>query len=667
MSGETAPANPFLKTGKSTKPLVVRIKDGSNPAVTDEKTDYRVVEIRKGIGTRGLPYCELVKDLGATEARVVDVNTPTNWNMFVEVLRPDADGNLIDELELDVSELMFWGELSIQQMVIDGKSKTEGMKFTARVEPKHFGEVLLGSLVLDSSNVERQQHTDVVFNVVYDGKVFYNRSMFTNKKISDDQDGGDTRKPFYYMLDPYSAQNGYAIGANGGSSVEPWTLAEAIKYLCYTLNTERWIDNPDPEHIDTIFDVAADLRGFRMHRGVYLPQALDQICGAYGFSWYLDKTTKEDSTNKLQIRFFRFGAGDPKQIYLQKPGEELDLSKTSCLQADMTYNVQDIANRTIIHGSYPEYEVTKELHFGWPEMDDGYSADDLDSSRPDSTFITDPTKRDAWRRFVANEGGDYTGMRVNVRPAGDPWDLTSLFGNATVQKRRRFHDPLARDRDGLRIEPLVEWYNPNPSDGTAVAKWEKVKWQYHPLHHECGIYFSGDRPPQELIDQGSSARVRITACIRGDERVSGEAKRRADSPNGSDVTLFLNNHDWFADRRVIRDGTYASVLKDNPLGHDEKDDRNFIKDFATKVRDQEDAIRLSASFVLHDIHTEYKPGDLLDKIDGRNVSLNRMSTARSDKRYLQVTEISFDTQGLTTSLRLESLELLKRDLDTGTI
>jgi len=653
---ETAPENPFLLTAKDAITPAVWMKADANPTEADERTDVKVIGCSSGIGTNGLPTCEMVVDLGETGERLKDIGTPEGWHTFVEVWQPDSEGYMTDEDGVNTSTLLHWGELSIQNLSL--APGVEGQKYVSRVEPRHFGDVLLGPKVVDANLQERQQHTEVIFNVEYDKKVLYNRSTYQNKDTDD--------RHFFYFIDPFSASNGYAVSANGEQGTEVWTLAEAIKYLCYTMNDEAYIDSPSEAHIDSVFDVAAELRNFHVRRGEFLCTVLDQICGAYGFSWFLAPTSKANSTNRLQISFFRFGAGDTTQIFLQKPGEDLDLSKTSCLQADMTYNVADIANRVIVQGGFIERECTFELKRGWPESDDAYSADELDISDKASIFSTSLSKRDVWRKWVLNEGGGYTGLRSTVAPITTAFDLTGILGTATVIKQRRFHDCLARDKDGLRIDPVVEWYNPTPSDNGAAA-WEKVTWSYHLSHHECAIYFSDNQPPGDLIAAGNDARIRITATIRGDTRVQGISDRRPDSPNGEDVTLFLDNHDWFADRRIQKTGSYASQLALSVWGSDERDDTNAIQAFADKVRNQEDAIRLSATFTIHGINGVYRMGQMIDKIDGRNISLNRMSKSREEKRYLQITEISFDTQGQTTSLRVDSLELKKRDLDTGTI
>lgn len=682
----TAPANPIThpRVGKNVKNAIkpqVRIKKGGNPAEEDLVEFLIPTEIRRTNGMHFSDTCELYFDITKTFQQVRDLTTVQGWNYIVEVWQPNENNEVQDANGKYVGTILHWGEVSIQQALIDGQSKTEGLQLTSRVEPRHFGNILYGQIVCGHDNTLRQQHTDVIFNPrdSFDDKIHGNMSSRTEPL-----NPGDSAYPYHMFVDPQSAQTTLAVQGNRNQTALEWVLPDAIKYLCYTMNYEqKYIDNPLPEDIEKIFgaqaavtgpnptpavrSTAPALRNFHVKRGEYLPNILDQILQPHGFDWCLVPTKRKDSTNRMQIKIFKYGEGEEKNVFLQAPakvkeegpqdaGPELDLSKTNMMRYDGTMNVADLANHVVVQGDFIEREITVELYRAWPESKDSMFAQDLKKS------VVTEANRFVWRKWVLNEGGDYTGLRQV--PLLDLFSFANLLGPESVVKRRRFHDCLAKDPDGRRRDPLVEFWNESPDDGGA-ARWDKVKHQCHILTRECGVMFDDEDPPEFLMNLGSGARIRVTATVRGDTRVTGTATPDGKSPNGNPVVLFIPCWDIFADRQVQKTGNYASSLKDSTNGHDTKDDTQNIQKYAEAVRNQEDAARLTASFVLHGIHTDYQIGQIVTKIEGRNISFNRYNDQQGQKKYLQIVAVTFDIQNQTTTLNVDSLELKKKDQDTG--
>ncbi len=647
-----APPNPFTQNPRYVDPMVVWYSPdpSSNPTAANEVDWLRVIEVSLSAGGHKLDTCTLQVDVGELDRYAQNITVGKTFQGRVIIWLPDDDGQVLDEFGNEVGTMLFWGEIGEQAIKI--MPEGEAQVLTARVEPRHFGDVVLGETLLNVGGMTTyvSNDRDLVINPKIDHKITGNRSQ-------------DVSGPTFVFLDPESARTIYSIAANGGNDVDFWTMPQITHHLLYFWNPETFIRNPTQAAVAAAMGTGPAIRAFKVKRGEYLPKTLDQLLGPHGYGWYLKRN--DDPTIRWQIAVFRYGEGPQTQIYLQSPGSILDVSKSTAPKIDVTYNLADLANRIEVRGALKQRQITIECVKGWATADDDIDADDLGKGKeryPDSLYESDDTKRDVWRKWPANEGGDYTGFRTEITTTPD---LRSVFGLETLPKRRKLHECLALDPDLVRRHVYPEWFNPDADDGPG---WEAFPehWSWHVLQHEGGIYFNGATPPAELMDLGSDARVRLTGTMYGDSRVSATATRRATSPNAADVTLYLDCHDTFFDRQVQTTGTYASQLT-STNGYDEKDDTTAIQTFAEAGRDQEDSARISATFELHGIHPEYQIGQLVTKIEGRNISLNRNSTDQATARYLQIIGITHNDQEQKTALHVETLELKKTDLDTGVI
>lgn len=315
-------------------------------------------------------------------------------------------------------------------------------------------------------------------------------------------------------------------------------------------------------------------------------------------------------------------------------------------------------------GDFPEIEFTGELFRGWPAAQDSLQSDDLDKSNGASESQY-PDYPNAWRLWTFNFDGSFNGLRPEITAA---FDVTSLLGVNNVPKRRRLYDCLAYGEQLYqRARPILHWLNTDPEDG-GVPRWEAVpdKWPWELSDRDGSILFTGDKPPQELIDLGANARLRLTATIRSDTRILGTANRVNTSPNGNTITLVLEVADKFVKRVINADGANASINAGLTSTFAAiRDDSTAIQEFAEQCRGEEDLARLRASFTLHGLQHQYRLGSSVDKIDGRNISLNRANKSQGLKRYLQITGITLDVENAKTSLQVDTLMLKARDLDTG--
>ncbi len=451
-----------------------------------------------------------------------------------------------------------------------------------------------------------------------------------------------------------AAINSAAARTQHGQTPALWRVFEAVHALCWLCNpNETFIKNPtradlsiDLGDVDASHDV---LRNLEVKPGGSLPELLDQLLTPFACSWTIDFATVSGATEK-KLRFFRRNEGDKKQLYLQRPGEALDPAKSFVPQLSINFDISNLANKIIGYTSRKQREGTFELNIGWPVSEDSLDRDAL---------MKDPALRKlhphAGSKFVLNESGAW-----NILRPGITWfDLKSLFdGDPTVATCRKFLPCLSRVIDGAtdKLESrgyVLEFYN---VDSTETNKWELRTWGFSVLQLECGIFF--DVIPKELWDalqtNPANCRIRITATIEGDTRTYATADRQESSPNSDDVVMTLDLSDKFHDRKVHSTSQYYG----DRANADEADDIIPLQAEVARIRGIEDSAELSCSAVLEGLdHDEYKIGDLITDVKGRNLQLGRNNPSLfTPQRYLQIMGINYDIRGQRTELLLESTD-----------
>ena len=632
----TPPPNPHTRTAKpSTKfRALIGNEQGDPPGEESEDPTFIPLRIERSAGGQTLDSCVFSVDLGTRGERLVDMITPTGWNREIEVRIPSTEPKR-EEDTYDRSDRVFLGSLGIQSLRLGPRD--EAATITARVEPRTFGRPLTGINVYDKlTDAIQLLEYDAFFNPLLDGQIVPNASAHLF--------GTDDCNAWAH---PESLRTTAAKTWQGESGVTSWTLARMVRSVC-------WMLNPDEDDIKnpTADDVAADITAhdppeivnFWLRRGLYLPACLDAILTPHGFGWFLKVGMDEDGFTFRKIRIFKRGVGEIKRVYWQRPDEELDLAKQNTLELDHDLNIADIANSVEGYGAFEEREVTIQLFRGWPSSQDTLTPDDLDKT---VTTAYNPPNPYAWRRFVANEGGDHNGLRTEIT---DPIDFTGVFSKFVV-RRRPIGDCLQLDANGRRKPPIVEWYN------TEEEAWQLVAaGSYTVMTDQIGIMFNGSKPPDEIAAMGASDSdvvLRITGTITGDARLARTADRRDESPNGADVVLTLDVSDRFFDRHVQ---TLAFASQHNAAeayGADTRNDGDDLQAYVDEARNVEDAAQLSLSLPLHGIHREYEIGDLLAELSGRNISFNRLADDQEEKRYPQIVGIEYDTQRQMTILHVE--------------
>lgn len=620
----TAPKNPKTKLAQLYTAIVVRIGDsgGNAPTATDEYVNVILLSLEHGSGGRNLDRASFQIDIASAGIYLVDWQVEEKMNRQVEVYAIDDEGDLVP---------LFWGEFDQQNIeIVD----TERVVVTASVSKHHFGSPIDGPEEYDKvtdANIIVQK--DVVFNPEIRGTIYGNRRSDPNANSFD-----------YIFIDPYSAWT--ATSKLYTATPDSWDLKTAIEKVVLLTNgaAPAFIDNPDN------YDIFADapvLKNFTIKRGMYLHEALDELLLPHGFTWFVKLSLDSDDALTKEIAFLKQGVGVEKQVYFQRPGEDLDIAKSNAPEVTVQTSLSELANKVTVYGDFIRKEATLELKKGWAAAQDALTPDELQKKdESGSQFETYPNVH---RKWVYNEGGDYNDLRTETGSA--PADLTVFgAGEDYVHKRRTIDDQLLTlDNETNYRDPYLEYYD------NSLAAWKPVppEWGWEVLPDEIGIYFNGNKPPSELWEQGSTdiadMKLRLTCVIACDTRISYTATRQTTSPIGRDIELYINASDRFFDKQVDSGSTFFGVY--DAL---EQDDTTAIQTYAEALRDINDSANIQAAIVIEGIVNSYKRGDLITKVDGRNISLNRNSITSSTKKYPQVMGIVFDYQAQRTTLVTES-------------
>lgn len=625
---------------------------GGTVHVPDDLVTYlRCEEISRHAGGDKLDHAVFTYLLPVTGEHVENLQTPTGWTRQIEVWWNDGT----------TDHPLFWGDLTQQRLQVG--ATTENVVVTASVFPYHFGQTLRGPLVRDPLSGENVYlPEDITFNPLIDGVCEDNMSERTagDMHLWGDPESYRTEKAREYQAD----------------ELHVWTLEEAVKALCWTCNgDEEFIKNPKQEDFGN-FAEAPNPQDIKLPRGKHLPFYLDALLHPFGFDWFVGLSEEEDVLEK-RIRLFRYGVARPgetsKTVSMQPWGEALELdteaeSYTNCVAFDLTTEVGNAATKVRVEGGRKQYEITCELYRGWDEDDDDLTESDLDIANPESVYNTDPTKRPVWRLWVANEAGDWNGKRIGIGSIPSTPRDWSDFG-VLVPRRRVIEDCLTKDAQGKRREPFVQWWNPASSE---TVKWEPLPqdedgWSYKIHETQMAIEFIGRTPPLAMMAAGEDAALRVTCTITADERIYAEADPSGNSPNGRTNELEIDASNRFAYRHRVTFAeatsvpaavSFSSIIElDEPGSEaDERDDTEAIQQFADYVLEQEESALMQGRLLCPGTEVGYAIGDLIQKVAGREVSLNRNGASAPQEKPLQVTGYVIRPQQQVTELVTSALE-----------
>lgn len=583
----------------------------TKPTAADYTTEFVPLQCSRVAGS-GLWEATFVSDLAQQKRRLRNLSITARASRQIELWEIDTSRE--DDIRV---RPLFWGELVASRIQLGRSGEQEIL--TARLDPFHFGEVIKGERVVGSDGEDQDLTAILSFNPMIDGKIVFNRWKPT----------GDTND-WYHWIDPESTRTPKALKASDPESDpedpddhaenEEWDLPTICETLCEIGNEdEEFVRNVMHGNYDAMFTDPPKILNQVYHAGGYIPQLLDVVTQRHGFNWCVD--AKEDPDNapemKPQIRFYKQDRGIERTVKIQDAGEVITIEGTNALSVDVGVEIGRLANVLTGNGALIEREVTVTLYRGW-------------SSADDNNYDHEDVEEIAQRKWVANEAGDYTDLRTEI-------EGPTIFGADWSLKRRVIEDCLTL-RDGQRRPPFLE-YRPTSDD-----EWLPVpsEWGWRVLHDQIGVYFTGRRQPDstsggiptELITP--DVELRLTGTIRGDKRVTYSGSQTFQSPNAHNIEQTIDLSDRYFDKQRMT-GDNASILTGD---HEEVDDAEAIQDYVYSLVQESCLAEVRANITLFGLHfdDEYDIGDIITKIEGREISFNR-STGTPGK-YVQIVGIT---------------------------
>lgn len=584
-------------------------------------------------------------------------------------------------------EVVHFGRISLAQAKIGRDS--EALQLVSRFDRQMFGAPLLFQRVLDPAT---QQLTTLeepcVFNPEIDGVSFPNRRFPKGTTTA-----GDSRPLFVHpeslrtiaaglyqrALTPLEA---ILSGEILESPSTGWTLPTAVQYLCAECNPlQRYVQNPTDAGLAVLDTDPGTLRHHVLSPGLYLNEALDQLLTPYGYTWRIEYL----APGQRRLRCERQGSNDlpPQPIRLQRPGATLDPALSDAADIDLDCDTGQVVNQVRVLGAFTQVEATFELVPAWLKAADNTSflntIKSYQTSPGEFAWDSTPQYHRVHRDWVLNEAGDYNGLR----PGNAAFDLTALFRQVygdehptIAAKRRRFLPTLTVKRGsnvgaGGENQPIgehggikVEWFNNLTSQWTPAAA-SDAGFSVKILTSECGIRFDGDHPPYQLIAavQAGTARVRVTATIESDTRLSYVAPREANSLAFDVVETVLDMPHSFHLRAVNRQNPNRSNYHDSQYYVAlEADGREAMARFANLLRQHWDMADVSGNVQIEGLDRgRYKLAGTVDLIDNRGIRLNAVGDG-SGGIYPQIVSRTLDVQNQREILHLATFRRDVRDV-----
>jgi len=666
---------------------------GSMPPILKSDISTSIIPRKVGIyaGGHRMDHAELEFVLTGP---ILDQEQPAEFTKMIEVLMPtsDSDRGPDDEGEFEwqtANLRVFIGDFLEQVDSVNGGG--ESIFGQAQLRPNLYGQPFGGVKWWYKTGEEEGDPvgewveisgSDAIFNPNIDGIVLGNRS---DKKFKDEPTVSS-----YGWTDAEIGKN--AFGMLFHDQVPAlFTLKEAVQAVLWACNPDEvFINNPVDSDLD-VLDDAPPIEDVIIEGGRYLPFYLDALLHPLGYNWWTDSDIPSDDETETEIEYgkplikiFKKGSGDsvflnwqrPNQVLALATGNASDSTGSDLNQYVLARRIGDSVNRIRIWGDYIRAEVTVELHPAWPESEDDLTADELDKSAEESVY---QDHRDAHRRWVANESGEWLGLRAGEHyPTPEPPDFSEIFAlpeffgaenervhEKTLKIRRKMEPPLSysgtednQSRRDLHLEFSLDsggtwnqWRTSDDADGNAgLGTWSVMADQ-------IGIEFNNQRPPIDADDyleafENGTLRIRITGVIASDHRLHNDEAEQTTgvSANARENILDLHLHQKYRYWFVVKEGVegrpefdespYKSALADSTAGADEHDDREAMNEYGLALIKQAQNAEYDFDAGIPGWHTNLKIGNLIEKINGRNISLNQ-SVDEDEPAYCQIVGIEY--------------------------
>lgn len=514
-----------------------------------------------------------------------EVNLYINW--FIEIERYyDASGDVINP----DTELLFMGVVTGAKMIQTPQG--EEWILDCRVTGDLMGfkvtnRATMATLKDDSRNDAgssgyelKPGYYPLHFNPVVDGVAVPNMWEL-GKNPADVQNPGNV--PAFIDPDSIASRKLASDRIQGeGSTTFPggadtalfWTPAHAVFYLTRELNIlETAFRNPTWNEILDAGPALQDatlIRDLRIPVGADLGEALTAVLRPFKFDWRLEYTAQGI---KGRIVVLDLMAGNTHTFKLQRSKTQLDHNLSEVCEINLDFDAfSNGAKRVQVQAAPSQVQLSIELQPAWSSQYDGYLQDPANARKlmkNDPDWKTDPELQLAWRKFAANEGGDYTGTRAQwFENALDLSQIDSAF----VYHRRRRPLPLFSTLEEGRSIGL---YPP----GVLIEAWDPQQSAWVPIDNnmsesrikvsdsECAIYFDGKYIPTQMVAWGGGAnqiqlqnmKFRLTCVLEGD-RTDLFTATNEDSVIRSDLDRVFDMSDQYQNKYVDA----GAAIQDNP-------------------------------------------------------------------------------------------------------
>jgi len=445
----------------------------------------------------------------------------------------------------------------------------------------------------------------------------------------------------YHLFGPHEA----ITAANA------WTPSRALSYLIYF--SQQYSGADMFASSEAVLDDAADIVLPQVSlEGLRLPQALEAVLRPAGVCWWMEAPWHpfkniHDETFLPMLVTQELQAGAEKVMRLPAASAAASAdTNTSWLQGmRLTAGIADSYNEVTVAGAHIEAEAEWVLAEDWDASDQTAVDADTDFGNRSATNYQvqyDPV----YRHWVLDEDGKLGGTGTS--------QCTTVFGTDTyVRRRRKFEKPYRTPEEPrrpymIKIKIGSTWYGVDSSGARFDTDRAGLTFEYNSIDKASDKDAVGYVTDPDDVTQTSTAAlntivgVKITAIIRRDDRLLGEADQGTDA--AADRVLAATVYDD-GYRYVYRDSTseFASGSDETLLDMEAQADA-----YAAKLRDGAENASFSASFVIPWIHMGFRMNDRIVSIDeppdvgvaGRDISLQ--TNRGDDAAYPRIVRIAWD-------------------------
>jgi len=377
-------------------------------------------------------------------------------------------------------------------------------------------------------------------------------------------------------------------------SARRWSVADALGYLIAS-GVPEGVEAPGPSELDALAG-NIDLGEVDV-TGMTTAEAMMEVAARGG----------------LAVRGARYGrglvvyrpgqGGRRRNIRLQRAASSLAVHKSNLWSGRIAFHRRPSRQGVVALGEHKHYESTFELSKGWDPSRQSWRWRDFVRSQSDDWA----SAANVFRRWVLNEHGWYCGQPWNLQT----YDFSSISEeDFPLSIARTFLPCLSRDIAGQSMGFVVEV---SCDAGESWRRWVGPVWV---SNVECAIYLGGDALPGRFFQAAvaNRAAVRITATVAADVRLSAEIV--GDNGCGRKIVDFSAQAAW---RKVHAGSVFHG---DDQLGPPaERNDTQLLEELALRHAEIVSAAT-DARVVLGWVDTSYHVGDIVERIEGREVELS---------------------------------------------